>query len=317
MGPPTAEQPTVVQPTVMQPTVMQPAAEKVPAAGPPQPPSFWSRKWLGLPVWAWLLIAVLLIGAGIAIAANNDSDGESSATAPVTETSIAGETTLATTTTPATTSAATLPATAPATEPTTTAAATTTTAAPTTTTTTPPTTTLPPEPIVFNGTGNDVVDLGAGNTRFILRASHDGQSNFQVELLDQGLQPLDFPFNEIGPVTDATVVMDISSGGQFLQVTADGNWTLQLLDVASVPVVGDSFNGKGKSVVLYDGPAAVFAITLDGESNFQVTLGDTKTGELTDVVVNEIGPYSGRNPISVGPVLIEVAADGNWTFTRG
>ena len=317
MGPPTAEQPTVVQPTVMQPTVMQPAAEKVPAAGPPQPPSFWSRKWLGLPVWAWLLIAVLLIGAGIAIAANNDSDGESSATAPVTETSIAGETTLATTTTPATTSAATLPATAPATEPTTTAAATTTTAAPTTTTTTPPTTTLPPEPIVFNGTGNDVVDLGAGNTRFILRASHDGQSNFQVELLDQGLQPLDFPFNEIGPVTDATVVMDISSGGQFLQVTADGNWTLQLLDVASVPVVGDSFNGKGKSVVLYDGPAAVFAITHDGESNFQVTLGDTKTGELTDVVVNEIGPYSGRNPISVGPVLIEVAADGNWTFTRG
>ncbi|HEY5422730.1 MAG TPA: hypothetical protein VIK05_04645, partial [Ilumatobacteraceae bacterium] len=185
------------------------------------------------------------------------------------------------------------------------------------TTTTPPTTTLPPEPIVFNGTGNDVVDLGAGNTRFILRASHDGQSNFQVELLDQGLQPLDFPFNEIGPVTDATVVMDISSGGQFLQVTADGNWTLQLLDVASVPVVGDSFNGKGKSVVLYDGPAAVFAITHDGESNFQVTLGDTKTGELTDVVVNEIGPYSGRNPISVGPVLIEVAADGNWTFTRG
>ena len=317
MGPPTAEQPTVVQPTVMQPTVMQPAAEKVPAAGPPQPPSFWSRKWLGLPVWAWLLIAVLLIGAGIAIAANNDSDGESSATAPVTETSIAGETTVATTT-PATTTAATVPAaTVPATEPTTTAAATTTTAAPTTTTTTPPTTTLPPEPIVFNGTGNDVVDLGAGNTRFILRASHDGQSNFQVELLDQGLQPLDFPFNEIGPVTDATVVMDISSGGQFLQVTADGNWTLQLLDVASVPVVGDSFNGKGKSVVLYDGPAAVFAITHDGESNFQVTLGDTKTGELTDVVVNEIGPYSGRNPISVGPVLIEVAADGNWTFTRG
>ena len=222
------------------------------------------------------------------------------------------------TTTPATTTAATVPAaTVPATEPTTTAAATTTTAAPTTTTTTPPTTTLPPEPIVFNGTGNDVVDLGAGNTRFILRASHDGQSNFQVELLDQGLQPLDFPFNEIGPVTDATVVMDISSGGQFLQVTADGNWTLQLLDVASVPVVGDSFNGKGKSVVLYDGPAAVFAITHDGESNFQVTLGDAKTGELTGVVVNEIGPYSGRNPISVGPVLIEVAADGNWTFTRG
>ena len=43
-------------------------------------------------------------------------------------------------------------------------------------------------------------------------------------------------------------------------------------------------------------------------------------GEMITVscrfVVNEIGPYSGRNPISVGPVLIEVAADGNWTFTK-
>jgi hypothetical protein len=298
----------------MQPTVMQPTADVAAAAVPPQPPSFWNRKWLGLPVWAWLLIAALLIGAVVAIAANGGSDSESSATTPVAETTIAGESTVATTVTPAT-EPSTEPATVPATEPATTEA--TTTTAPPTTTTTPPTTTLPPEPIVFNGTGNDVVDLGAGNTRFILRASHDGQSNFQVELLDQALQPIDFPFNEIGPVTDATVVMDISSGGQFLQVTADGNWTLQLLDVASVPVVGDTFNGTGKSVVLYNGPAAVFAITHDGQSNFQVTLGDPKTGELTDVVVNEIGPYSGRNPISVGPVLIEVAADGNWTFTKG
>ena len=92
---------------------------------------------------------------------------------------------------------------------------------------------------------------------------------------------------------------------------------MQLLDVGSVPVVGDTFSGTGMSVVKYDGPASVFAITHDGQSNFQVTLCDPSNGEATAFPVNEIGPYTGRNPISAGPTLIEVTADGNWTFTKG
>ena len=70
------------------------------------------------------------------------------------------------------------------------------------------------------------------------------------------------------------------------------------------------------SVVKYDGPAAVFSITHDGQSNFQVTLCDPSNGEATAFPVNEIGPYTGRNPISAGPTIIEVIADGNWTFTK-
>jgi len=285
------------------------------------------REWLRLPIWAWLLVGLAILAGLIAlIASNNDSnDNAAPATSVAVNTSVVGTSgasttaaTVATTTIPATaaptTTAAATTTTAAAT--TTTAAATTTTAAPATTTTVAPTTTVPAQPIVFNGSGNDVVDIGPDNARFILRASHDGKSNFQVELLDPAQQPVGVVFNEIGAVTDATVIMDVSKGGQFLQVTADGKWSLQLLDVSSVPVVGNTFKGTGKSVVKYDGPAGVFAITHDGKSNFQVTLADPTSGQVTDVVVNEIGPYSGRNSITAGPVLIEVTADGNWTFTK-
>ncbi len=152
---------------------------------------------------------------------------------------------------------------------------------------------------MFNGTGDDVVDIGPGNTRFVLQATHDGESNFQVELLDAALQPIDFPFNEIGAFS-GTVVMN-STDGRYLQVSADGNWSLQLIDASTLPVVGDTFNGAGDSVVRYNGAGGIFTMTHDGESNFQVVLHDVTTGEATAFVVNEIGVYSGRNPLTAGP----------------
>ena len=264
-----------------------------------------------LPVWVWLAILALLILAIVAAAASNSADETettgattTSAVAPV-DTSAAETTTVVETTAVETTIAETTVAE--------TTAATTTTAAPTTTIAAT-TTTIPPAPIVFNGSGNDVVDIGAENTRFVLQASHDGTSNFQVELLDTALQPIDFPVNAIGPYT-GTVVMSITNG-RYLQVTADGNWSLQLIDASTLPVAGDTFNGAGDSVVLYNGTSGIFQITHDGQSNFQVVLHDVTTGAPTAFVVNEIGNYTGRNPIASGPVLVAVVADGNWTFAK-
>ena len=107
-----------------------------------------------------------------------------------------------------------------------------------------------------------------------------------------------------------------SADGRYLQVSADGNWSLQLIDASTLPVVGDTFNGAGDSVVRYNGTGGIFTMTHDGQSNFQVVLHDVTTGEATAFVINEIGVYSGRNPLTAGPVLISVVADGNWTFAK-
>ena len=285
-----------------------PAQSPPPIVPVPTKVSWWRRKaWL--PVWAWILVVLILIGGAAAAVSKKDNKKTRTAVA----TTIAAVSKPATSTSnPATTVAATEPATTQAT--TTTVKPTTTSSTSTTSTSTTTTTTLPPAPIAFSGKGDDVVDIGAGNDRFILQATHDGTSNFQVELLDAALQPLDFPFNEIGKVNGATVAMNISNGGQFLRVKADGNWTLQLLDASTLPTVSDTFTGAGKAVVLYTGAGGIFTMAHDGQSNFQVELLDPANGQAIDFLVNEIGVYNGRNPLAGGPVLIAINADGNWAF---
>jgi hypothetical protein len=183
------------------------------------------------------------------------------------------------------------------------------------TTTTVPPTTLPPAPQLFQGRGDDVVDIGPANTRIILHATHDGRRNFIVHALDQNLGDLDGVVNEIG-VFDGTVLVNEYGAAEdvrYLEVHADGNWTLELLDITALPIVGDVFAGAGQQIVFYQGSGGVFHATHDGERNFIVHV---ITSDGGDGVINEIGPYDGRVAFPPGPALVTILADGNWTFTK-
>jgi hypothetical protein len=61
---------------------------------------------------------------------------------------------------------------------------------------------------------------------------------------------------------------------------------------------------------------SIFEIThTGGESNFAVTLMKSN-GEWVDLLVNEIGEYSGKRAIGIeksGSYLLDIEADGNWT----
>jgi hypothetical protein len=277
--------------------------------------SWWKRKLL-IPVWVWLVMIVVGIGAVGAITGDKskEKDADIATTAPAVET--AEPTSPALTTAPATptSEASTI---APTTVPRTTLAATTSTRPVTTTSsTTPPTTDVATTaaPQQYQGRGDDVVDVGA-NTRYVLHAVHDGRRNFIVEALDSDLQTIDYPVNEIGPFDGVVLVNASGDAGDvhYLKVQADGNWTLELLDVTALSTVGDAFDGTGDQVVLYQGTGGVFALTHDGERNFIVL---SITGSDANYLVNEIGAYDGRVPIPGGPALIAVTADGHWTFAK-
>jgi hypothetical protein len=73
--------------------------------------------------------------------------------------------------------------------------------------------------------------------------------------------------------------------------------------------------GSGDAVGLYDGPAGALTTTYPGDWNYVVweTRGLLEGGLL----VNEVGPFSGTVPLSEGPSVISVQADGEWTLTVG
>ena len=197
----------------------------------------------------------------------------------------------------------------------TTPTATTTTTPPPQTTTTPVTTTAPPEPITFDqtGSGDSVIrDVFIDSYYNVITLSHDGDSNFIVRgHCDDGSSEL--LVNEIGPYNGTVLLGTVSP--YMLEIKADGNWSVHV-----ETIVGDhtstSFSGTGDFVTTVIMPKTkIFKITHDGESNIIVR---QHSDEGTELLVNEIGPYSGEvvSRISVDQAsLFEVIADGNWTIT--
>lgn len=198
---------------------------------------------------------------------------------------------------------------------------------------------LEPETIELSGRGDDVspkFTLEEGVA--IITTTHSGSSNFQLELLDNGGETVDWLVNEIGVFDGSMAVgiredswMGAKPGIHLLDITADGNWTVRIEQPrpASAAALPLSLTGKGCDVFPFfvlDEGLTVFSMTHDGDSNFIVTLLSTD-GEVVEYLANEIGSYSGKEAIGVkrgnimgarpGTHILSIMADGNWTVSIG
>jgi len=171
-------------------------------------------------------------------------------------------------------------------------------------------------PLTQSGTGDNVITLPKGVTAGIITATHDGSSNFVINVLDAANQSTaDLLVNTIGTYTGTTAYGLTAPGdGVSLQITADGNWSFTLSPISAAPALVDA--GTGDAVFLYTGPAGPLTASHSGESNFVVT---EETGESFrfGLLINEIGAYTGTVPMSAGPSVVTVRADGAWTLQAG
>lgn len=166
-------------------------------------------------------------------------------------------------------------------------------------------------PVTVEGTGDSIVELPA--TVGMMTASHNGSSNFVVMALDAANQSTgDLLVNTIGTYSGTTAFgLTSFTEGVRLQIGADGAWSLTIAPLASAPELVGA--GTGDAVFLYGGDAAALAATHDGGSNFAV-IEETDAFLSMGLLINEIGAYSGTVPISSGPSVLMVTADGNWTL---
>lgn len=171
-------------------------------------------------------------------------------------------------------------------------------------------------PATVTGTGDAVVPLPAGATAGIVTATHDGAANFAVQVLDAANQSTgELLVNTIGAYAGSTVFGLRAFGeGTTLQVSADGAWSITVAPLSAAPPLAPA--GAGDGVFLYDGPVGTLTATHDGDGNFAVS---ENTGAAFEfgLLINEIGPYSGTVPLSAGPSVVDVTANGGWTLTVG
>ena len=181
--------------------------------------------------------------------------------------------------------------------------------------TTPPSTTLPAD-LTYTGRGAKVVKLKlASDHVHIATITHQGSGNFAVWSVDSAGENIDLIVNEIGKYSGVRP-LDFVETPAALKIEANGTWRVVVRVAEKAPVWTGTTSGKGPAV-LRIGPGAVdglatIAFTHTGSSNFAVWA----YGDSRDLLINEIGKYSGETLLPSGTVLVEIEADGAWTFKK-
>jgi hypothetical protein len=169
----------------------------------------------------------------------------------------------------------------------------------------------------YSGTGAQVVTLVARDPR-IVTVDHTGAANFAVWAVDEQGQDLDLLVNEIGSYSGVHPLNFLDGEeAAALRIEADGQWRVSSAPLTSAP----SWDGTGTyaaesaAVVVVDGVASGLTpvtFTHQGESNFAVWA----YGDSRDLLVNEVGPYTGETLLPTGTLVLTVEADGPWSVVR-
>jgi hypothetical protein len=156
----------------------------------------------------------------------------------------------------------------------------------------------------------------------IFTMKHLGSSNFAVWLMDGNGEKVELLANAAGDFMGAKGVGIFASGDYFLDIAANGPWTMDITQpkpetAQSVPV---SFSGMGPQVSQFftlNPGLATFKTKHNGENNFIIWLLDSK-GNKIDLLVNETGKFDGSKATDIkdgGIYCLDidaVDADGNW-----
>jgi hypothetical protein len=176
-------------------------------------------------------------------------------------------------------------------------------------------------PIKLTGSGTKVPKFKIpADAAAIATISEKGSSNFVVTSLAANGAENDLLVNEIGSFA-GTVLFDTNAGEHSvaLKVESDGAWAITIKPIASARAWKPTgrLSGRGDDVVRVTPPVAGLAIAIitnRGPSNFVVTAYTSDgSGEL---LVNEIGNYSGQTTLPDGTILLQVeSVGGTWTIT--
>ncbi|HEV3365141.1 MAG TPA: hypothetical protein VG795_13555, partial [Acidimicrobiia bacterium] len=120
-------------------------------------------------------------------------------------------------------------------------------------------------------------------------------------------------------VFSGSMQIGVPQGNYVMDVTG-GNWKV----VVEQPLYGSGtpvpthFSGRGETatapMLVRTQSLVRFHMQHDGPSNFAIWLLDAD-GNREDLLVNEIGPFTGTKgiPLAPGVYVMHVMADGNWS----
>ena len=180
-----------------------------------------------------------------------------------------------------------------------------------------PTSTPVPEPVLYEGSGDNIVDLrdiwtsSFGDAAFIQIIGPSTYDNFIVYSYDMAGEKDDLLVNEIGYFEGYLLQLYPISR---LEITAGGPWEVKVFPFAKEYAhyldVPGTYQGNGYDVIVLRGTPDLATFVTASNDNF-IVYSISSDGDM-DLLVNEIGPYTGTKILSSNTFVLEVKASGDW-----
>jgi len=178
-----------------------------------------------------------------------------------------------------------------------------------------------PKPQTFSGRGSDVIKFKKPITDAMLVTTtwNGPQDNNTIYAIDAEGNDNDLLVNTIGSYK-GTNLINLYEGDSVraLKVEGSGSWKIRLRPVSAAKAWDGSGTYKGSSddVInvkdVFDGLDSLRFKSTQADGNITVYgLGD---GE--ELIVNDIGNFSGKHLVPEGVVLFRVSSDGSWSMKR-
>jgi hypothetical protein len=178
----------------------------------------------------------------------------------------------------------------------------------------PPTTTTTTPPQQASGQSDGVVNVTYPSSQAaLLHATYQGTSNFVIKGIDASGNEDTLFVNTIGNYDGVRLMnAQTQSTPTRLQVQASGPWTITISSAFTAPVATSPghYANNGDQVLLVKGHPSTGHFFNTGDANFVV---HAYTSSQVELLVNEIGNFSGTEIVPNGTILFEVESNGAWT----
>lgn len=165
------------------------------------------------------------------------------------------------------------------------------------------------------GAGSKVLPISQPAGGAVLRISMPGDGHRSIVSRGADLSYGDLLVNTTEPYLGDRIVgysrAWIWPPAAHLEIDSDGPWVIAVAPLSFAPTSSGNVSGTGDAVIRMDRGPGVVHLTHSGASNFAIWAG--RPGDA-DLVVNEIGTWSGERVVEVGPSYWQVDADGGWTI---